>query len=156
LLVTYRFSELHPDDRSAMKLVMLKRTTDPKEIQALQTIRGGRKADWKNVFERLADDEAVLLPDAKEAHGELRRFTLAPRLTSHIRHRSKYLDVPIASGHEFVFTSGMGKPQPGLPRTWVRNRCAASYELSAFTSRLYRLPSPSVTVTVHHFPMGTA
>ena len=47
---------------------------------------------------------------------------------------------------------GIGKPQPGFVPTCVKYRCAASYELSAFTSRLYRLPSPSATVTVHHFP----
>ena len=37
---------------------------------------------------------------------------LAPRLTSHVRHREKYLDVPVPSDRSFVF------PNAGaLPRT---------------------------------------
>jgi hypothetical protein len=50
---------------------------------------------------------------------------------------------------------GMGKPQPGFVRICVRYRCAESHELSALTSREYRLPSPSVTLTVHHLARWT-
>src|SRR5690606_29408273 len=38
-------------------------------------------------------------PDAR-----LRKFVVGGRLTPHVRHRSKYLEVPMAEGHGFVFT----------------------------------------------------
>ena len=41
----------------------------------------------------------------------MRRFQIAPRLTSHVRHRTKYLDMPIAEPQAFVFTSD-GGPGP--------------------------------------------
>ena len=31
---------------------------------------------------------------------------MAPRLTSHVRHRAKYLDMPVLEGQAFVFTDG--------------------------------------------------
>jgi hypothetical protein len=33
----------------------------------------------------------------------LRLFTLGPRLTPHVRHREKYVDVPVSEGRAFVF-----------------------------------------------------
>jgi hypothetical protein len=47
-----------------------------------------------------------LLPGADEADGKVVRFTVAPRLTEHVRHRSKYLDMPITDAHAFVFGEG--------------------------------------------------
>jgi hypothetical protein len=41
----------------------------------------------------------------------VQRFQIAPRLTSHVRHRSKYLDMPIPEAQAFVFTAG-GRPGP--------------------------------------------
>ena len=34
---------------------------------------------------------------------ELRRFTIGGRLTPHVRHRQKYVDVPVTDGRAFVF-----------------------------------------------------
>jgi hypothetical protein len=48
----------------------------------------------------------VLLPGPEESQGRARRFRLLPRLTSHVRHQTKYLDMPVADGQAFVFTSG--------------------------------------------------
>jgi hypothetical protein len=50
--------------------------------------------------------EAALLPGAEESHGRVRRFDLAPRLTEHVRHRTKYLDMPVMDSQAFVFTAG--------------------------------------------------
>ena len=47
--------------------------------------------------------EAAVLPGSEEAEGRLRRFRLVPRLASHVRHREKYLDVPVPEGRAFVF-----------------------------------------------------
>ena len=55
------------------------------------------------VLGELGTNEAALLPGAEEAGGRIRRFTLPPRLTEHVRHRTKYVDMPIAEGQAFVF-----------------------------------------------------
>jgi hypothetical protein len=50
--------------------------------------------------------ETALLPGPEEAAGRIRRFQLGPRLTDHVRHQAKYLDMPVADQHAFVFTDG--------------------------------------------------
>lgn len=115
-LVTYRPSDFHSDVRKAMEAVCVTRITDPQEAKAMQTMFGGGTGDWSATLAGLANGEAALLPSAQEALGKLRRFFLRPRLTAHVRHRSKYLDVPMQSGHEFVFTAD-GKPVGPPSRT---------------------------------------
>ena len=39
----------------------------------------------------------------------MKRFQIAPRLTTHVRHRTKYLDVPVPENQAFVF-SAAGRP----------------------------------------------
>jgi hypothetical protein len=128
-LVTYRPSDLDPFVRKAMEAVVVTRTTQPEEIQAIQTMCGGGACDWGPTVAGLADGEAVLLPAAQEGHGELQRFSLSARLTAHVRHRSKYLDVPMRAGHEFVFTAN------GVP---VGPPCRT---LQEFVSALGSVPS---------------
>lgn len=41
----------------------------------------------------------------------MQRFQIAPRLTSQVRHRTTYLDMPIAEPQAFVFTQN-GRPGP--------------------------------------------
>ena len=53
--------------------------------------------------------QAVALPITEECGGRLRLFTIAPRLTSHVRHREKYVDVPVSSHREFMFNAN-GQP----------------------------------------------
>ena len=110
-LVTYRLSDIHPDLRKAMEAVIVTRITDPHEIQALLAMfgNGNNESEWKPILEGLATNEATLLPGIEEAGGKLRRFKLLPRLTSHVRHRSKYLEVPVREGRPFVFTDN-GNP----------------------------------------------
>jgi hypothetical protein len=48
-----------------------------------------------------------------EAGTELRRFIIGERLTPHVRHRQKYVDVPVSDTHAFVF-------HPGRRRMTVR------------------------------------
>jgi hypothetical protein len=55
------------------------------------------------MFETLVIGEAVVLPITDEAHGEARRIRLAPRLTPHVRHLAKYMDIPVPEGGAFVF-----------------------------------------------------
>jgi hypothetical protein len=57
--------------------------------------------------------EAAILPRVEETHGTLCCIQLAARLTPHIRHRHKYLDVPGADDRAFVFSH---KGRPDGPR----------------------------------------
>jgi hypothetical protein len=116
-LVTYRPSDPHADVRKVMEVVCCTRITDRQEAKAMQTMFGAGADDWTATLAGLADGEAVLLPSAEGAPGKLQRFSLRPRLTAHVRHRSKYLDVPIGSGHEFVFTAADGRPVGTPSRT---------------------------------------
>ena len=60
--------------------------------------------EWRSIFAGLTVDEAVLLPGIQEAGGKLRRFQLSPRLTVHVRHKAKYVDLQLIEGQGFVFT----------------------------------------------------
>ena len=118
-LVTYRPSDLHPDLRRSIGVVVVRRLTLPQEVQTLLTMVGnkGVEQEWTNVLGTLADNEAALLPGIEEAEGKLRRFRLLPRLTPHVRHKTKYLDVQLDEGQEFVFTDNgkaIGPPARSL------------------------------------------
>jgi hypothetical protein len=50
----------------------------------------------------------MALPVTEEADGELRLFEMGQRLTQHVRHRQKYVDVPVTEGRAFVFSPNGG------------------------------------------------
>jgi hypothetical protein len=103
-LVTYRASSLEPSVRQAAEAIVVTRTTDEREATALAQMCGaGEAGDWQRRLATLTIGEAALLPIVEEAGGRLRRFRLAARLTSHIRHRQKYLDVPVPAHLAFYF-----------------------------------------------------
>jgi len=110
-LVTYQLSALHPEVRKAIEAIVVKRITDPKDVQALVGMVGhpGVEQEWTTILGSLAIGEAAILPRSDEAHGRLRRFTLLPRLTTHVRHKAKYLDIQLVREQAFVFTDE-GKP----------------------------------------------
>ncbi len=105
-LVTYRLSDLHCDLRKAIEGIIVKRTTDLQEVRTLLAMAGNKnaEAEWRAIFGGLAVNEAVLLPGIEEAGGKLRRFQLSPRLTVHVRHKAKYVDLQLIEGQGFVFT----------------------------------------------------
>ena len=107
-LVSYRASRLSRELLDASQAVIVTRESDPDEVRALvalcQSCEGRRSDDdWRQLFESLAIGEALLLPVAEEAHGDVRRFRLAPRLTPHVRHQAKYIDIPVPETRAFVF-----------------------------------------------------
>jgi len=104
LLATYRVDQLPADAVATSELVLATRVTDPREIEALAVYQGVEAQAVQSALAQLALDEAVLLPNAKDARGAVRRIQLLPRLTLHVRHRQKYLDVPVLARHAFVFT----------------------------------------------------
>jgi hypothetical protein len=71
----------------------------------------------------LAIDEAALLPGPPQTTDSVKRFRVAPRLTAHVRHRTKYADVPVRREQEFVFTQE-GHPTGRRART-VRDLLSA-------------------------------
>lgn len=106
IFVTYRISRLDPSVRGCGDaVVMVTRETDPHEIATLLELCRPPSPQLltPTFFQDLKMTEAALLPGAQEAHGQVRRFRLAPRMTAHVRHRTKYLDMPVADAHAFVF-----------------------------------------------------
>jgi hypothetical protein len=56
----------------------------------------------------------------EEASGELKLFTIGRRLTPHVRHREKYVDVPVTEGRAFAFTgNGQGPHRARTLRQFV-------------------------------------
>jgi len=118
-IVTYRPSDLHPDLRRGLHVIIATRLTQAKEVQMLLTMAGNKnlEGEWTRILGALEPGEAALLPGPEETGGTLHRFKLLPRMTPHVRHRSKYFDVEVASGHEFVFTENgamIGPPARSL------------------------------------------
>ena len=103
-IVTYRPSDLHPDVRDAIDVVVAKRLSSRHEVETLLELVKNVKlqADNRSILEGLPADEAIVA--TKWVEGRLRRFRLLPRLTPHVRHREKYFDFHVVGGQEFVFT----------------------------------------------------
>jgi hydroxymethylpyrimidine pyrophosphatase-like HAD family hydrolase len=138
-LVTYRMSDLHPDLLRAIEGVIVKRTTEPRELETLMEMLSakGNTSVTKTILASLAMDEAVLLPGIEEAGGNALKFKLFPRLTSHVRHKAKYLDVQLLTEHGFSFTEN-GKTVAGPART-----------LKGFLVLLADAPSEAVAEHAH-------
>lgn len=118
-LVTYRLSDLYPDLRAAIETVIAKRTSEPREVRSLLELPGAKdfSPDWERSLECLQINEAILLPGNEEESGKLLKFDLSPRLTSHVRHKAKYLDVQLLREQGFVFTENgvtVGTPARSL------------------------------------------
>jgi hydroxymethylpyrimidine pyrophosphatase-like HAD family hydrolase len=112
IFVTYRVSSLPAVVRNTSDaVVIVTRETDPEESKTLLTMCRPCGGVSTTVFRNLNPTEAALLPGAEEAHGEVRPFQVAPRLTAHVRHRTKYLDMPVLDSQAFVFT-GNGRSGP--------------------------------------------
>lgn len=127
IFVTYRISRIDPAIRATGDaVVMVTRETDPQEAAALVELCRPCTGISRAVFRDLKTNEAVLLPGPDESQGRLRLFQTAPRLTAHVRHQSKYLDMPVADWLAFMFSEN-GRLGPkartlkefiGLLSTW--------------------------------------
>lgn len=107
ILVTYRISGLCPAIRMTTDAVVMV-TREADQLEAATLLQLCRPTPCTTVqptvFGTLRMGEVALLPGAEESHGRVRRFTLAPRLTAHVRHQAKYLDMPVLESQAFVFT----------------------------------------------------
>lgn len=139
-LITYRASMLHPDVLAATEAVIVTRETDPIEVEALQQLVGrpGDVAAWTESLANLELGEAALLPRTEEARGHVLKFRVAPRLTYHVRHLRKYLDVPVPDASAFVFaaTDGTETKRARTVQEFVEVlRAAPTADLDAYLRR---------------------
>lgn len=133
-LATYQPSRLAARVLDRVSAIVVTRESDPHEATVLAT-RGGVSGPVEQAQAQLARldlHEAVLLPCTEESGGTLLRVHLAPRLTPHVRHRTKYLDVPVSTAQAFVFSS-----DPALQRERARS-------LNEFAAILARSSGPLV------------
>jgi hypothetical protein len=110
-VVTYWPSQLPTELVAATEVILVTRESNQSEIDALRqhcsACQHLTASTW-GILPRLALDQAVALPIALEAAPRLRVFTIGERLTPHVRHRQKYVDVPVADNRAFVFR-GVGR-----------------------------------------------
>jgi hydroxymethylpyrimidine pyrophosphatase-like HAD family hydrolase len=106
LLITYRPSHLPPALLRTTGSIIATSLTDPEEVRALTRLCDAEGAEpaWSKVLGSLGIDEAALIPRAAGDGRLPQRFTIAPRLTAHVRHRAKYLEVPMPPERAFRFT----------------------------------------------------
>ena len=110
-VVTYCASRLPQALLAGTEVMIVTCESNPAEMEALRArCLGCADIDvsrWA-ILGHLKIGQAVALPLTEETGGELRLFTIAPRLTSHVRHRET-MDVPVSSHRAFVFNAN-GQP----------------------------------------------
>jgi hydroxymethylpyrimidine pyrophosphatase-like HAD family hydrolase len=111
-IVTHCASRLPRPLLAAAEVMIVTCESNPSEVEALcrccVRCPDIYAAKW-SMLGHLKVGQAVALPVTEEAAGELQLFTIAPRLTPHVRHREKYVDVPVSQEHAFVFGAN-GRP----------------------------------------------
>jgi hypothetical protein len=120
-LVSYRASRLHRDVLAASQAIIVTCESDPQEVRALYALCHScegrlREPEWEQLLGGLVIGEAVVLPITEEAEGDVRRLRLAPRLTPHVRHLAKYIDIALPVARAFVFWRD-GRPTERRART---------------------------------------
>ncbi|OFW13425.1 MAG: hypothetical protein A3F70_11090 [Acidobacteria bacterium RIFCSPLOWO2_12_FULL_67_14] len=116
IVVTYCASRLPAELLDATEVMIVTCESNPAEIDALCARCGAcgpggvAPADWSRLG-RIATGQAVALPITDEAGGELKLFNIGQRLTTHVRHRQKYVDVPVTDARSFQFAVNGGPPR---------------------------------------------
>ena len=130
IVVTYCASRLPRALLASTEVMIVTCESNPAEMEALRARCAGCSeidaSRWA-ALGHLKVGQAIALPITEETGSELRLFTIAPRLTPHVRHREKYVDVPVSSHRAFVFNAN------GQPRHVIRT-------LRQFVSELEHTP----------------
>jgi hydroxymethylpyrimidine pyrophosphatase-like HAD family hydrolase len=109
-VVTYYASWLPRKLLAATEVMIVTCESSSNEVDALcRCCAGCTQVDapaWRQQLGHLALGQAGALPITEEAGGVVRLFTIGPRLTPHVRHRAKYVDVPVTEGRAFLFSEG--------------------------------------------------
>jgi hydroxymethylpyrimidine pyrophosphatase-like HAD family hydrolase len=105
-VVTYWPSQLPRDLVTATEVILVTRESNRAEIEALRHHCAACEhlddSAW-DLLQTLRIDQAAALPVTAEAGAKLQVFTIGERLTPHVRHRQKYVDVPVSDRQAFVF-----------------------------------------------------
>jgi hydroxymethylpyrimidine pyrophosphatase-like HAD family hydrolase len=105
-VVTYWPSQLPRDLVDATEVILVTRESNRAEIDALRhhCMACAHLGDSRwDVLQTLRIDQAAALPVTTETGSDLQVFTIDGRLTPHVRHRQKYVDVPVGDAQAFVF-----------------------------------------------------
>jgi hydroxymethylpyrimidine pyrophosphatase-like HAD family hydrolase len=118
-LISYLSSRLPAAFIEATTVMIATCESNPAEIEELRrrcvSCRSVHDDEWKGLC-RLRPGQAMVLPVTRESEGRLRLVNVARRLTPHVRHRQKYVDVPVAESQAFVFGAN-GASAPARVRT---------------------------------------
>lgn len=134
VLVTYRPSQLHPALLKSAGTIIATPFTNADEVLGVTKICGAEDAqfEWAEVLGSLRIHEAAIVP-RNASEGDLpQRFTVAPRLTPHVRHRTKYVEMPVPEERAFHFTCN------------GQNFGPPARSLKEFVSALERLPDRAI------------
>lgn len=106
VLITYRPSQIHPKLLDATGTIIATPLTAPEEVNTLCRLCGREDAEseWREMLGGIGIDEAALVPRSADEGSLPQRFTIAPRLTTHVRHRAKYTEIPMPADRAFHFT----------------------------------------------------
>lgn len=130
IVVTYWPSQLPLALVAATEVILVTRESNRNEIDSLrkqcQACQHVGDSSWA-LLRDLRLDQAVALPVTAEAGSELLPFTIGERLTPHVRHRQKYIDVPVADDRAFIFRRARG------------TTAARAHTLRAFVAELENL-----------------
>lgn len=114
-VVTHCASRLPPELIAATEVMLATCESNPTEIDALcqrctarEALEGAR-ARW-SALAHLSTGQAIALPITEESGGEPTMFNVGERLTPHVRHRQKYVDVPVTEGRAFAFAANGDPP----------------------------------------------
>ena len=112
-IVTYSASQLPAEFIAATEVILVTCMSNPAEVEALlshcPTCNQLSPPPWE-ILRHLDRGQAVALPVTEEARGQLIMFSVGQRLTPHVRHRQKYVDVPVTKGRGFVFGPDWSEP----------------------------------------------
>ena len=131
-VVTFCASRLSPKLLAATEVMIVTCESNDDEIAALyqrcQTCQTRMEPTaWRRLLRHVAVGQAVALPITEEAAGDLCLFNIGRRLTPHVRHREKYVDVPVTEQKAFVF----GLPGPVTRARTLREFVTTLEPLSA-------------------------
>ena len=122
IIVTYCASRLPPELVAATEVMIVTCESNPVEVDALCKRCGvAQQGDpaTARMLRHISLGQAVALPVTEEAGGQLRLFTIGRRLTPHVRHRQKYVDVPVTESRSFHFGGDGGGQRARTLRQFV-------------------------------------
>ena len=129
-VVTYCASRLPKELLADTEVMIVTSQSNPAEVDALcrycVACTELERERW-SILGHLKAGQAVALPITEEAGGELRLFTMAPRLTPHVRHRREIRGRAGGRGPSLLFwrersTVGAPGPDPATVRGGVGGR----------------------------------